>query len=215
MNILEITLKLFLAVALGGLIGFERETSRKPAGLRTNILICVGATMIMVLSNLILQGKDGTGGEMARMAAGVITGIGFIGAGTIIQSKGSVTGLTTAATLWVVAGLGLVVGAGYYASAIIFTAVIILTLVLLGKLESHQLNKAVYHYHLKTKSSQDILMIIKKLALHEGIKFKEMSRKVEGNFFIIDFYFPASEEIEQKFKWGLLNIDDLLEIKIE
>lgn len=117
-----------LAVALGGIVGLERESSQKPAGFRTNVLICVGATMMMVLSRLILQGKEGNGESLSRIAAGVITGIGFIGAGTIIQARGSVLGLTTAATLWAVAGLGLVIGAGYYWIAIIFAALILLTL---------------------------------------------------------------------------------------
>jgi len=106
MSILEVTLKLLLAVALGGLIGVERETSQKPAGFRTNILICLGATMMMVLSRLVLEGNEGSSGDLMRMAAGVITGIGFIGAGTIIQARGMIIGLTTAATLWAVAGLG-------------------------------------------------------------------------------------------------------------
>jgi putative Mg2+ transporter-C (MgtC) family protein len=121
MDIAEITLKLIMAVALGGLIGFERESSQKPAGFRTNILICLGATMMMIFSQLILQGKEASSSDMTRIAAGVITGIGFIGAGTVIQAKGIVIGLTSAATLWAVAGLGLVIGGGYYLIAIIFT----------------------------------------------------------------------------------------------
>ena len=134
MDIAEITLKLILAVALGGLIGFERESSQKPAGFRTNILICIGATMMMIFSQLILQEGESNSSDMTRIAAGVITGIGFIGAGTVIQAKGIVIGLTSAATLWAVAGLGLVIGAGYYLIAIIFTGIIILTLVIFRQL---------------------------------------------------------------------------------
>lgn len=215
MDIAEITLKLILAVALGGLIGFERESSQKPAGFRTNILICLGATMMMIFSQLILQGKDASSSDMTRIAAGVITGIGFIGAGTVIQAKGIVTGLTSAATLWAVAGLGLVIGGGYYLVAIIFTGIIILTLAIFHRLELQYLKHALYHYHLKTKYSKDILLNIKKLALHEGIKFKEISHKEEGNIYTIDFSFPASEDKEQKFKWSLLNLDGILEIKID
>ncbi len=215
MNISEITLKLILAVALGGLIGFERESSQKPAGFRTNILICLGATMMMIFSQLLLQGKEASGSDTTRIAAGVITGIGFIGAGTIIQAKGIVIGLTSAATLWAVAGLGLIIGAGYYIVALIFTAVIILTLITFRQLESQLLKKELYNYHLKTKYSKDILLNIKKLALHEGIKFKEISHKEEGNIYTIDFSFPAPEEKEQKFKWSLLNLDGILEIKID
>ena len=215
MSILEITLKLLLAVALGGLIGLERESSQKPAGFRTNILICVGSAMMMILSGLILQGKEGSGGDLTRIAAGVITGIGFIGAGTIIQSRGIVIGLTTAATLWAVAGLGMVIGAGHYFPALIFTAIIILTLVIFRQIEGQYLKKSIYRYHLKTKYSKDILINIKILALHEGIKFRELTLKKEGNLSVIDFSFPSTEEKEQKFNQSLLDIEEILEIKIE
>jgi putative Mg2+ transporter-C (MgtC) family protein len=215
MTTIEIALKLILAVALGGLIGFERESSQKPAGFRTNILICLGSTMMMILSGLIIQNEGGSNSDMTRVAAAVITGIGFIGAGTIIQAKGIVIGLTSAASLWAVAGLGLVIGAGYYLIAIIFTGIIIITLVIFRQIESQYLKKALYHYHLKTKYSKDILVNIKKLALHEGIKFREISHKEEGNIYTIDFSFPSSEEKEQRFKWSLLNLDGILEIKID
>jgi putative Mg2+ transporter-C (MgtC) family protein len=215
MNIGEIILKLLLAVALGGLIGFERESSKKPAGFRTNILICLSSTMMMIFSQLLLQGRDASGSDMTRIAAAVIAGIGFIGAGTIIQAKGIVIGLTSAATLWAVAGLGLVIGGGFYIEALIFTGIIILILVAFGQLEAQYLKKELYHYHLKAKYSKDILLNIKKLALHEGIKFREISHREEGNIYTIDFSFPASEEKEQKFKWSLLNLDGILEIKID
>ncbi len=214
MSLLEITLKLLLAVALGGLIGLERESSHKPAGFRTNILICIGATMMMVLSGLIFQGKEGIENHLSRIAAGVITGIGFIGAGTIIQAGGIVLGLTTAATLWAVAGLGLVIGAGYYWVAIIFAAVIILTLVIFRQLEDQYLKKSIYKYSLKTKYSEDILFNIKKIALHEGLKFRELNFKKEDSISIIDFSFQATDEKEQKFNQNILGLEEILEIKI-
>jgi len=215
MSLLEITLKLLLAVGLGGLIGLERESSQKPAGFRTNILICVSSTMMMILAELLLHGQQATGGDITRIAAGVITGIGFIGAGTIIQSRGIVVGLTTAATLWAVGGLGIVIGAGYYFPAIIFTVIIILTLVLFRRLEGQHLKKSIYHYHLKTKYSKDVLINIKKLALHEGIRFRELTLKKEDDLSIVDFSFPTTEEKEQKFNQGLLDIEEILEIKID
>ncbi len=215
MSILEITLKLLLAVALGGLIGLERESSQKPAGFRTNILICVGSTMMMILSGLLLQGKEGSGGDFTRIAAGVITGIGFIGAGTIIQSRGIVVGLTTAATLWAVGGLGLIIGAGYYIPAIIFTAIIILTLIIFRQIEGQYLKKSIYRYNLKTKYSKDILSNIKKIALHEGIRFRELTLKKEENLAIVDLSFSATEEKEQKFSQSLFEVQEISEIKIE
>ena len=215
MSLLEITLKLLLAVALGGLIGLERESSQKPAGFRTNILICVGSTMMMILAGLLLQNQQTAGGDITRIAAGVITGIGFIGAGTIIQSRGIVIGLTTAATLWAVGGLGIVIGSGYYFPAIIFTVIIILTLIFFRRLEGQYLKKSIYHYHLKAKYSKEVLVNIKKLALHEGIRFRELTLKKENDLSIVDFSFPSTEEKEQKFNQGLLDIEEILEIKID
>ncbi len=215
MDILEIALKLLLAVALGGLIGIERESSQKPAGLRTNILICLGSTMMMSLAMMTTQGREGSSGEVMRMAAGIITGIGFIGAGTIIQSEGIIVGLTTAATLWSVAGLGLVIGSGYYLIAIIFTVVIFLTLAAFRQFEEHHFKKNTYRYHIKAKHSKDTMSNIRKLALHDGIKFKEISHQKQGNFSFISLSFPASEEKEQAFNESLLNLAEVTEIKID
>lgn len=214
MSLLEITLKLLLAVGLGGLIGLERESSHKPAGFRTNILICVGSAMMMIVSMLVLQGKEGSAGDLTRIAAGVIAGIGFIGAGTIIQAAESVMGLTTAATIWAVGGLGLVIGAGYYIPALIFTGIIIMTLVIFRQIESQYMKKTIYRYHLKTKYSKDVLIHIKKLALHEGIRIRELTLKKEKDLSIADFAFSCTQEKEQKFNQGLLELEDILEIKI-
>jgi putative Mg2+ transporter-C (MgtC) family protein len=215
MNLLEILLKLVLAVALGGLVGLERETSQKPAGFRTNILICVGSAMMMILSGLILGENGQSGTDLTRIAAGVITGIGFIGAGTIIRARGSIVGLTTAATLWAMAGLGLVIGAGYYMVAAIFTAIIILTLVIFRYIEEHYLKRSMYHYHLQAQYSKDLLINIKKLALHNGIKYDELRLKKEELSAIIDLSFHTTEEKEKRFNQSLLNLAEVIEIKIE
>jgi putative Mg2+ transporter-C (MgtC) family protein len=215
MDLIEVILKLVLAVALGGLIGMERETSQKPAGFRTNILICVGSAMMMIFALLLFGGEGGSFNETARIAAAVITGVGFIGAGTILQARGSVMGLTSAATIWAVAGLGLVVGAGYYLIAIIFSAIVILTLLFFRRIESHPKERLIYRYELRTRSAREVLLNIKKLALHEGIKFKEITHRKERTDSIISFSFPASEEKEQKFNQSLLNMDGIQEIKID
>ncbi len=215
MNLIEILLKLLLAVALGGLIGLERQTSNKPAGIKTNILICVGAAMMMILSGLILGGNEERGTDLTRIAAGVITGIGFIGAGTIIQARGIIVGLTTAATIWAVAGLGLVIGTGYYLVAVIFTAIIILTLIIFRYVEEHYLKRSTFLYHLQAKYSKDLLINIKKLAIHEGFKFDELRLKKEGESAIVDLSFHATEEKEHRFNQGLLNLAEVVEIKIE
>src|SRR3989475_10748749 len=99
----SIALKLLLAAVLGGVIGLERELRDKPAGLRTNILICLGSTLFMSISTRV---AEVLGGDPTRIAAQIISGIGFLGAGAVLHSHGFVLGLTTAATIWVVAGVG-------------------------------------------------------------------------------------------------------------
>lgn len=139
---LDLLLKLVLAVVLGGAVGLEREIAGKPAGLRTNILICLGATLITDVSVHISVSAAGVHfGDPARLAAQIVSGIGFIGAGTIMQARGTVTGLTSAATIWVVAAIGIAIGAGLYIEAA--GAGILVTLVLagLGTLE-HKLRRA-------------------------------------------------------------------------
>jgi putative Mg2+ transporter-C (MgtC) family protein len=215
MNIWEIILKLLLAIALGGIIGLERETSQKPAGLRTHILICVSSALMMILSGLVLAGKGGTAGDLVRVAAAVITGMGFIGAGTIIQSQGMVHGLTTASTLWTVSGLGLVVGAGYYLIAVIFSGMVLGTLILLHKVEETHLKKSLYHYHLRMKDSPDILINLRKLIFHLGLKLAELNLKKERNISIVTLSFSSSEEKERQFNQSLFDMGEIIEIKIE
>lgn len=214
MNLLEIALKLLLAIGLGGLIGLEREISQKPAGLRTNILICVGSTMMMILSQLALANSPSPG-ESMRVAAAVITGIGFIGAGTIMQSQGIVHGLTTASTIWAVSGLGLVIGAGYHAVALIYTIIVLITLISFRQLESKLLKKSILHFQLKVKESRDFLGQLKKLALHLGVKLADLTLKREGEYNLITFTLSGPEEKELQFQHNLSDLGDILEIKIE
>ena len=125
--------KLLLALVLGGLIGWERELYDKPAGFRTNTLICVGSTLFTIFSL-----KIGTipGTDSARIAAQIVSGIGFLGAGAIIRRGEAVLGLTTAATIWFVASIGMGVGAGYYVTSSVGTALALAILVLFRKFES-------------------------------------------------------------------------------
>ena len=123
----EMVLRLLLATALGGIIGYQRERAGKSAGLRTHILICVGAALFTVAS---LYGF-GAAADPARIAAGIVAGIGFIGAGAIMRrGEGVIEGLTTAATIWVVAAIGLAAGAGLYLVSAVTTAVVTIVLLL-------------------------------------------------------------------------------------
>ena len=123
--------RLIVAFALGGVIGLERERRARPAGLRTHILVTTGAALLMMLSQIV-AGDDSDPG---RIAAGVITGMGFLGAGTIIRYGNVVRGLTTAASLWAGAGVGLAIGIGWYAAGIVTTILIFLTLMAVRHLE--------------------------------------------------------------------------------
>ena len=121
---LELLLELVLAVVLGGLIGFEREWKDKPAGLRTNILICMAAVLFAEIS----QRAAVSGGDPGRIAAQILTGVGFLGAGTILHQKGSVVGLTSAATIWMVTAIGVTLGFGAYLDAVVATILVLLVL---------------------------------------------------------------------------------------
>lgn len=133
----EIVIRLLLSALLGGLIGMEREANNRPAGLRTHVLVTIGSALIMMISidgfrDIIASGRSGDPG---RIAAQVVSGIGFLGAGTIMQNGNNITGLTTAASLWVCGGIGLAIGSGYYFGALITVAIILFTLMKLGGIE--------------------------------------------------------------------------------
>src|SRR5207237_6721792 len=131
--------KLLLAAILGGIIGIEREIRDKPAGLRTNILICVGSTLFMSIS---------TAFGDTRIGAQIISGIGFLGAGAVLHSHGFVLGLTTAATIWVVAGVGMALGSGMYLVALFATAMSLVTLYFLSFVEDKIQGRRAYSYAL-------------------------------------------------------------------
>jgi putative Mg2+ transporter-C (MgtC) family protein len=154
---LTIALKLVLATILGGIIGVEREIRDKPAGLRTNILICVGSTLFMTLSTRIAAF---VGGDPTRIAAQIITGIGFLGAGTVLHSHGFVFGMTTAATIWVVAGVGMALGTGLYGTAFFVTAMTIVTLYFMSLIEDKIQGRRAHTYAVvATKLNQALVSI--------------------------------------------------------
>lgn len=138
---IEIIIRLVLSSVLGGLIGIEREVNNRPAGLRTHVLVTVGSALIMLISIDGFSDMPNRLGDPARLAAQVVSGIGFLGAGTIMRTGNNINGLTTAASLWVSAGLGLAVGAGYYLGALVTAIIVLVTLLVLGKLEKKIANK--------------------------------------------------------------------------
>ncbi|MCS6862967.1 MAG: MgtC/SapB family protein [Abditibacteriales bacterium] len=134
----ETLTKLSLALVLSGLIGMERESKERPAGFRTHVLVGMGSCLVMMISYSVAAGRNF---DPARLAAQVVSGIGFLGAGTIIRHGDVVRGLTTAASLWTVAGIGLAVGAGWYAGAAATSVLVFLTLWLFRQIEWKWLHK--------------------------------------------------------------------------
>lgn len=140
----DVALRLFMAALLGGLIGWERERNNHPAGFRTHILVSLGSALIMLIS---IYGfaeymdEKNVRFDPSRLSAQVVSGIGFLGAGTIMRHRASVTGLTTAASLWVVSGIGLAVGSGFMFGALLATILVLVSLELLNRLESVWIKK--------------------------------------------------------------------------
>ena len=187
----ELFFRLTLACVLGGVIGYERQSRRKSAGLRTNVLVCLGSCLIMVLSEALYFNVEGrTNADPARLAAQVVSGIGFLGAGAIMKEGLTVTGLTTAACIWAVSGVGLAVGAGYYSGALFTTALIFSTLGTLSRIDEwvmHEKNLFLtIHTHERPGQLMHISSCIDDLQLKvRGVKVK--ADEEHSDILCIDF----------------------------
>lgn len=148
-------IQILMAIFLGGLIGYDREQKLKSAGIKTHILICIGATLYTAIS---LLNTNGTVMDPNRVSAQVVSGIGFLGAGAIIRAKGNIYGLTTAATIWIVAAVGVAIGSGFPLSAALFTLTVLIVLNLLGpiirKIQSE------HDFHLRVKGTEQLKSVI-------------------------------------------------------
>lgn len=160
----EIAFRIFLACVFGGIVGFQRERHDSPAGFRTHILVSLGAALIMLLSKYGFLEFSTVNKDPARLAAQVVSGIGFLGAGTILRDGVSVKGLTTAASLWVVSAIGLAVGAGFYFSAFLVTCLVFITL-----------ERKVEHYFFRNKQ------ILRIVTVNGTCKVKEINHIFELN----------------------------------
>ncbi len=171
-SVLSSTLaRLVLATILGGLIGLERQLRHKPAGLRTNMFICFGAAMFTILSKQLA----GTESDSKRIAAQIIPGIGFIGAGSILHARASVTGLTTAATLFVVASIGMAAGGGLYLIACWAAVMILVSLEVLGRIESRfALKMFVASFQVTGRSIDGMLREVNRVLESEQVKMQSI-----------------------------------------
>lgn len=165
--------RLLLAAVLGGIVGIERELKHRAAGLRTNMFICFGAAMFTVIS---VQLATAAGGDHTRIASQIIPGIGFIGAGSILHAQRSISGLTTAATIFVVASIGMACGGGLYGLAVFATVLLLLCLQLLGALERrYSLKSAIVRYSILTdRPAEEITEQIDSLLEDHGKAMEDM-----------------------------------------
>ncbi len=209
-------IKIMLAALCGGLIGLERQLSGKAAGMRTNILIAVGSAMFTILSLEIA--KDVSGNfivDPSRLAANVVVGIGFIGAGTIMQSRKSVHGLTTAATMWVVASLGVGIGLGMYAFIMLSTLFILFILTMLIKVERFfefvliPASRILIH----ARYSPTVCIDVKKVFTRAGSPISKWKTRRKGNRITIWVVHHERPGAWDKIHGKLLQMPDILNVR--
>jgi len=197
--------RLLTAAVLGAAVGLERELKHRPAGLRTNIFICFGSALFTILSDR-LAGPDVA--DRTRIAAQIITGIGFIGAGTILHEKGSVSGLTSAATIFVVAGIGMAAGGGLYGTAIVATALVVLALIVLGQVEARfNLKPVTVSYQVigsECDNSDRVLAAVNDALEHMGLSMQTVTMTVvDGHCrlqFAVEAYRSRQKELAERLR---------------
>jgi putative Mg2+ transporter-C (MgtC) family protein len=199
---LELLVQLVLASVVGGAIGLERELKGKPAGLRTNILICIGATLYTVLS--VQMGS--AVGDTTRIAGQIITGVGFIGAGTILHTRGAVTGLTSAATIWVVAAIGMALGSGHYVEALGASLLVMVVLTGLAPLEQlvaerSSLTRLVVH----ARPTPDALEAIASLVKRTGLELERSEARQENVDLVIELEVRGPKRLHDQLLIGLIH----------
>jgi putative Mg2+ transporter-C (MgtC) family protein len=208
---LDLMLQIGLAALLGGAIGLERELGGKPAGLRTNILICIGSVLYTHLSLAMLTGSTGTippGTDTTRVAAQIVTGVGFIGAGTILHARGAVVGLTSAATIWVVAAIGVALGSGYYLEGVGTTLAVVVVLAGLGRVEKvverHSLTSTIsIHARPGPTVVEDLETAVRRM----GLDILKVANRQENVDLVIDFELRGSKRLYDQAMITLLHHD--------
>lgn len=201
---LELMLQLGLATLLGGAIGLERELGGKPAGLRTNILICLGSVLYTHLSIAMVGGAT----DPTRVAGQIVTGVGFIGAGTILHARGAVVGLTSAATIWVVAAIGVALGSGFYLEGVGTTVVVLAVLAGLGRIEKlveRQSMRSTISVH--ARPGPTVLEDLEAVVRRGGIEVVAVSSRQENVDLVIDFDIRGSKRLHDQVMVTLLHHD--------
>ncbi len=212
-----VLLRLTISTVIGGVIGFEREIRDHPAGFRTHILISIGSTLLMLLSIYIPQTyQQFQNGDPSRIAAQVVTGIGFLGAGAILRLGVNVRGLTTAASIWVVAGIGLAIGGGMYLAAVTAAVFTLLALVFLDVVKKHLTRHRSFKFikiFMKTDQMQtkEIYSIFRSFSIQ--IKSADISQSFENRTVNMELFVKIPEKVEiQNLYNRLKSIDGLIKV---
>lgn len=193
-NLILSTLAILLTVLLCGLVGFEREKRGRSAGLRTHLLVGVGSAVIMIISIYGFPGGSG-GRDIARLAAGVLTGVGFLGAGAIIHDHGSIKGLTTAGTIWLVMAIGLACGSFNFIIAIILTVVVMIVLTLFRKLEQ-RVNKNSPFFLVSADKSIPVMALVLAYAKEQHYMISDVSTELNGEMVQVIFKVTSENNAE-------------------
>ena len=199
---LELFLQLVLATVFGGAIGLERELGGKPAGLRTNILICIGSVLYTKLSVTMAAGTA----DPTRIAAQIVTGVGFIGAGTILHARGAVVGLTSAATIWVVAAIGVALGGAFYIEAAGTTLLVLLVLQGLGRVErliARQSTQGSISVH--ARPDPTVLEDLEMLVRRAGLEIERQASRRENVDLVIDYTLRGPKRLHDQVMIALLH----------
>lgn len=218
-DLLELIFKLFLACLLGGIIGLERESVNRPAGFRTHILVSVGATIVMITNLELFDAIGNSNITPDRLGASVISGIGFLGAGTIIRDGSAVKGLTTAASLWTTACIGLALGSGFYTIAILATVFVFLTLEFFPTIEKRfSLHKSPSHLLVKVSKELTDLTLVTDLLSDMKILIQSLkTSKLEDNdLIILQMHIKCHKNLRKEdLAKALLQLDDIKEFNID
>ncbi len=203
---------LTLSVLLGGAVGLERELRGKPAGLRTNILICVGATLFTQLS-IVVSGGDGDPG---RIAAQIVTGVGFLGAGTILHTRGTVQGLTSAATIWLVAAIGVAVGAGALFEATGATLLVLVVLRALGAVEPMLRRRAtVTRLRVEVDAGPGRAEEVERIVREAGLEIESVHAEPRGNRLILELEARGAQHLQDQAKLALLRASGAFTLSVD
>lgn len=211
--------KLVLAIVCGGVIGLERELKAKAAGVKTNMMICVGAALYSAVSVLISEQHAGSGyfGDPARIAAQIVSGIGFLGGGAIIQARGTVVGLTTAATIWVVAAIGLSIGIGFERFALLATGMVVAVLVSITLLERKFIDRTLHFACeiLLEDSEGTVRRRLYDVMKGNDLLLDDSSISTKGDLIRMRLRYKGRMEDQRKFVMELWTIPGVREVKQE